>query len=79
MNCVSDYTTNFITEDADLSDYKTVVEVTLMGDPTLSIADGKDPKSHDEINHSLLDLIDHVFSAGSIRELISNLLSMIDF
>ena len=39
------YITSFIDEDADLSDYKTVLEMSMFGDPTLAIEDGKDPKS----------------------------------
>ncbi|RLF33952.1 MAG: hypothetical protein DRN08_05060, partial [Thermoplasmata archaeon] len=32
-------------EDWDMSDYKTVLEVALFGDPTLAIQDGEDPKT----------------------------------
>ncbi len=45
-NCITDYATSFIVEDSGLSDYKTVVEMTLFGDPTLGIEDGKDPESN---------------------------------
>ena len=32
-------------EDWDMSDYKTILEVALFGDPTLAIQDGEDPKT----------------------------------
>jgi len=44
--CITDYSTSFIGEDPVLSDYKTVVEMTLFGDPTLGIEDGKNPESN---------------------------------
>ena len=44
-NCLTEYTNNFISEEPEESDYKTVVEMSMFGDPTLAIEDGKDPKS----------------------------------
>ena len=43
-NCVSDYYTTFELE-LDDGDYKTMLEFSMFGDPTLTIADGDDPKS----------------------------------
>jgi len=43
---LSGYISNFIySEEVDGSDYKTVLEFTMFGDPSLTIDDGKDPKS----------------------------------
>ena len=41
------YITSFIDDEWDPTDYKTVLEMSMLGDPTLSIEDGKDPKSID--------------------------------
>jgi hypothetical protein len=47
MNCLNQYTSNFMTEEPGESDYKTVVEMSMFGDPTLAIEDGKNPESLD--------------------------------
>ena len=39
------YITSFIDEEWDPTDSKTVLEMSMFGDPTLAIEDGKDPKS----------------------------------
>jgi len=41
-NCITNYTNNFEMEDAD---YKTVVEMSLFGDPSLALVTGPDPES----------------------------------
>ncbi len=43
-NCVSDYYNTFELE-LDLEDYKTMLEFSMLGDPTLVIEDGDDPES----------------------------------
>ena len=42
---LNDYINSFIDDDWDDSDYKTITEMSMFGDPTLAIEDGKDPKS----------------------------------
>jgi hypothetical protein len=44
-NCVSDYYTTFEATGLDLSDWKTMLEFSMFGDPTLVVEDGDDPKS----------------------------------
>ena len=44
-NCISDYYTTFEATGLDLSDWKTMLEFSMFGDPTLVIEDGDDPKS----------------------------------
>jgi hypothetical protein len=44
-NCLNGYINSFIEEEWDDADYKTILEMSLFGDPTLAIDDGKDPKS----------------------------------
>ena len=39
------YITSFIDDEWNPTDYKTVLEMSMFGDPTLAIEDGKDPKS----------------------------------
>ena len=77
-NCQADYTNNFIGEDADISDYKTVVEMTLFGDPTLAIEDGKDPRSHETVQVSLADSFEHFIQTYDLKQLIHNFFTMID-
>ncbi len=45
VNCLNGYINNFIEDEWDDSDYKTILEMSMFGDPTVSIEDGKDPKS----------------------------------
>jgi len=47
MNCQNEYINSFMIEEPGESDYKTVVEMTMFGDPTLAIEDGKEPESLD--------------------------------
>ena len=44
-NCISDYYTTFEATGLDISDWKTMLEFSMFGDPTLVIEDGDDPKS----------------------------------
>ncbi|MEE8566004.1 MAG: C25 family cysteine peptidase [Candidatus Thermoplasmatota archaeon] len=44
-NCLNDYINSFIEDEWDDSDYKTILEMSMFGDPTISIEDGKDPRS----------------------------------
>jgi hypothetical protein len=46
-NCINGYINSFIENEWDETDYKTILEMAMFGDPTLSIDDGKDPKSVD--------------------------------
>lgn len=77
-NCITDYTNNFIGEEADLSDYKTVVEMTLFGDPTLAIEDGKDPRSHDTVQVSIADSLEQFIQTYGVKQLIHNFFTMIN-
>ena len=45
-NCLTEYINSFMIDDPQDTDYKTVVEMSMFGDPTLAIEDGKDPKVH---------------------------------
>jgi hypothetical protein len=44
-NCLNDYINSFIEDEWGDSDYKTILEMSMFGDPTISIEDGKDPRS----------------------------------
>ena len=44
-NCISDYYNTFEATGLDISDWKTMLEFSMFGDPTLVIEDGDDPKS----------------------------------
>lgn len=44
-NSINLYINSFIEEEWDGTDYKTICEMAMFGDPTLVIEDGKDPKS----------------------------------
>jgi len=44
-NCISDYYNTFEATGLDSSDWKTMLEFSMFGDPTLVIEDGDDPKS----------------------------------
>ncbi len=61
-NCLTEYTSSFIEDKPEVTDYKTVVEMTMFGDPTLAIEDGKDPKTKTvditQINSVLERIID---------------------
>jgi hypothetical protein len=46
-NCLNGYIDSFIEGEWDGSDYKTILEMSMFGDPTLAIEDGKDPRSID--------------------------------
>ena len=43
--CLNSYITSFIDDEWGEADYKTILEMSMFGDPTLAIEDGKDPKS----------------------------------
>ena len=77
-NCQAEYTNNFINDDADISDYKTVVEMTLFGDPTLAIEDGKEPRSHSMVQTSLIDILEHFIQTYELKELINNFFTLIN-
>lgn len=66
-NAINGYLNSFFMfEDAD---YKTILEMTLLGDPTTVIDDGKNPRSH-----SVSPFMDHpLLHPGSIRMFISML------
>ena len=74
-NCISEYTTNFIGNESDLSDYKTVVEMTLFGDPTLGIEDGKDPKIHSLDSRNIIQVLERFLQQVPSEKLISNLIN----
>jgi len=44
-NCLNGYINSFIEDEWGDTDYKTVLEMSMFGDPTVSIEDGKDPQS----------------------------------
>lgn len=44
-NVINGYINTFISDDWDDADYKTVLELSMFGDPTVAIQNGKDPKS----------------------------------
>ena len=45
-NTLNKYINSFIEDEWDGSDFKTICEMAMFGDPTLVIEDGKDPRSH---------------------------------
>jgi hypothetical protein len=56
-NCLNLYIDSFIEDGWDESDYKTILEMSMFGDPTLVIEDGKDPKSHNILEKTVNYLI----------------------
>jgi hypothetical protein len=74
-NCITEYTTSFIGNESDLSDYKTVVEMTLFGDPTLGIEDGKDPKIHSLDSRNIIQVLERFLQQVPGEKLISNLIN----
>jgi hypothetical protein len=77
-NCQTEYTSNFVNDDADISDFKTIVEMTLFGDPTLAIEDGIEPRSHSLEKSSLIDIIEQFVQTYDLKELISNFFTLIN-
>ena len=58
-NCVSDYYNTFEAGGLDLSDWKTMLEFSMFGDPTLVIEDGDDPYVI-SVNHPLPTLFERI-------------------
>jgi len=58
-NAINGYINSFIEDEWDGTDYKTILEMSMFGDPTLAIEDGKDPRSHSiqdlPLNYPLLE------------------------
>ena len=64
-DCITNYANSFELDDGD---YKTIVEVTLFGDPSMAIADGPEPKNIDI--PLFLQLIDFLKDHSRILELL---------
>jgi hypothetical protein len=59
-NCLNGYINSFITDEWHDSDYKTILEMSMFGDPTISIEDGKDPKPINFDSHQRFPLLNKI-------------------
>lgn len=56
-NCLNDYINSFFSDEWGDTDYKTILEMSLFGDPSLAIEDGVDPKTRTFDIHSIFEEI----------------------
>ena len=65
-NCLNGYLNNFIQDEGDGSDYKTILEMSMFGDPTLAIEDGKNPKSLQFKENNNISLFQRIIERFSV-------------
>jgi hypothetical protein len=74
-NCINGYINSFIENEWDGTDYKTILEMSMFGDPTLEIDDGKDPKSiYKNENNNFIFIKKLIEIIPGFKEIIMNLI-----